>query len=231
MVFKLDKVVPWGRSYVDYCNMFGLRDHDLGLSILDCGGGPASFNAEMTKMGNQVISCDPLYHFEKKAIADRINNTYPSIIEGLKTNFDLFVWQDIQIPEELGKLRLSAMELFLADFEKGLEQKRYLNQELPNLSFDSNQFDLALCSHLLFTYSEQFSYEFHLSSIQEMCRVAKEVRIFPLVDNFTGTPSRHLAPLQQALKLSDYQLKIALVKYEFQKGGNQMLVIKKSNES
>lgn len=229
MVFKLEKVVPWGRSFADYCKMFGLSDRDLELKILDCGGGPASFNAKMSKMGNQVISCDPLYNFEKKAIAERIDNTYPSIIKGLKTNFDLFVWQDIQTPENLGELRLAAMKLFLADFEKGLEEKRYLNEKLPNLSFDSNQFDLALCSHLLFTYSDQFSYEFHLLSIQEMCRVAKEVRIFPLVDNFTGIKSRHLALLQQEIKLKDYQLEIVTVDYEFQKGGNQMLVINKSN--
>ena len=48
MVFKLDKVVPWGRSFADYRDMFDLSDRDLGLKILDCGGGPASFNAEMT---------------------------------------------------------------------------------------------------------------------------------------------------------------------------------------
>ena len=32
-----------------------------------------------------------------------------------------------------------------------------------------------------FLYSEQFSEDFHLAALHDMCRVAKEVRVFPLL--------------------------------------------------
>ncbi|WP_210407368.1 class I SAM-dependent methyltransferase, partial [Hydrocoleum sp. CS-953] len=59
------------------------------------------------------------------------------------------------------------MEKFLQYFPNGVEQKRYLTAELPKLPFEDNKFDLALCSHFLFLYSDQFSEEFHLESILE----------------------------------------------------------------
>ncbi|VEP13203.1 SAM-dependent methyltransferase (fragment) [Hyella patelloides LEGE 07179] len=169
--------------------------------------------------------------FTAKAIEKRILETYPVIIQGLKTNCERFVWQDVSTPDELGKKRLSAMKLFLADFEQGLKQERYLNQELPNLNFASKQLALTLCSHLLFTYSEQFSDNFHLRAIQEMCRVAQEVRIFPLLENFTGEISCHLEPVKKELEQSNYQVKVVSVDYEFQKKGNQMLVIKRTKNA
>jgi hypothetical protein len=60
---KLDKVIPWGRCLDEYIGMFSLTSSDLKRAILDCAGGPASFNAEMTRQGNKVISCDPVYQF------------------------------------------------------------------------------------------------------------------------------------------------------------------------
>jgi hypothetical protein len=46
MAFTLDQVVPWGRSFDEYRRMFALSDDDLGLRILGCADGPASFNGE-----------------------------------------------------------------------------------------------------------------------------------------------------------------------------------------
>ena len=52
----LDEVKPWGRSLSEYRAMFALSDEDLCLRILDCAGGPASFNAEWTERGGAVVS-------------------------------------------------------------------------------------------------------------------------------------------------------------------------------
>jgi hypothetical protein len=62
-MFTLDQVVPWGRSFDEYCKMFALTPDDLQLRIVGCADGPASFNAEATAAGLSVTSCDPLYHF------------------------------------------------------------------------------------------------------------------------------------------------------------------------
>ncbi len=227
--FKLENVVPWGRSLQDYIRMFNLSDRDLQKSIIDCAAGPSSFNLEQYNAGNSVISCDPIYQFTTEQIQNRISETYPIIIKGLETNYHKFVWQDMTSPEDLGQTRMSAMNKFLADFDTGLQQGRYRYELLPNLNFADQQFDIALCAHLLFTYSEQFSLDFHLQSILEMCRVAKDVRVFPLLENFTGEVSAFVEPVIESLLAQDYEVKIEQVAYEFQINGNQMLQITNSN--
>ncbi|NEO28232.1 MAG: class I SAM-dependent methyltransferase [Kamptonema sp. SIO4C4] len=221
--FKLENVVPWGRSLQNYCEMFNLGEAEFQGKILDCAGGPSSFNAEMTGLGRSVVSCDPIYQFTVDDLKGRIQATYPVILEGLKTNFERFVWQEVDTPEQLGEVRLAAMRRFLADLPQGLAEGRYLTLTLPELPFPDSRFDLALCAHLLFTYSEQFDFEFHKKAIVELCRVAQEVRIFPLVENFTGERSRHLDPLLDWLTQQQYQWEIQPVAYEFQRGGNEML--------
>jgi hypothetical protein len=223
--FKLENIVPWGRSFTEYQAMFGLTPADLSGTILDCGGGPSSFNAEMTRKHHQIISCDPIYQFNASEIETRIQETYPVILQGLRDRADRFVWQDIKSPEQLGEVRLAAMQQFLADFPTGKQQNRYQVAQLPQLPFEDAHFSLALCSHLLFTYSEQLSLDFHRDAILEMLRVAKEVRVFPLVENFSGETSAYLQPLTAQLSARGYKVEIERVNYEFQRGGNQMLRI------
>ncbi len=224
MGFKLDKIILWGRSLNEYVGMFHLTPNEFNLAVLDCGGGPASFNAEMALQGYKVISCDPIYQFSTDEIAGRIQETYQTVIDGLKANLANYVWQNIESPEQLGKIRMEAMNQFLDDFPLGLEQGRYVLDELPNLSFKDKQFDLALVSHLLFTYSDHLSLDFHLNSIKELCRVTQEVRIFPLL-NISGEQSDLLLPVLQELDNSGYKTEIQQVNYEFQKGGNQLLKV------
>ncbi len=225
MGFKLASIIPWGRSMLEYIQMFNLTPDELKLNILDCAGGPASFNAEMTLQGYKVISCDPVYQFTADEISQRIQDTYQIVIQGVKANQECYVWQNIQSPEMMGEIRMEAMGKFLEDFPQGINQGRYVTDELPVLPFATNQYDLALCSHLLFTYSEQLSAEFHLASIMEMCRVAKEVRIFPLLQ-LSGEPSPWLQPVINQLQQRGYAAEIKQVAYEFQKNGNQMLCVK-----
>jgi hypothetical protein len=220
--FKLENVIPWGRSLNEYVRMFDLMPEEFSLKILDCAGGPASFNAEMTHQGYNVISCDPISQFSADEIAQRIEETYQTVIDGVKANREKYTWQDIPSPEELGKIRMPAMRQFLKDLPVGIQQGRYITSELPVLSFDTKQFDLALCSHFLFLYSDLLSLDFHLASIQELCRVAGEVRIFPLL-NMSGKVSPVLPSVIKELAAQGYNVEIKRVPYEFQKGGNQLL--------
>ena len=137
---------------------------------------------------------------------------------------DTYVWDEIGSPEELARRRMAAMDTFLADFAAGACDGRYVAASLPHLPFDANTFDLALCSHFLFTYSEHFSWEFHAASIEEMCRVARQVRVFPLVD--TGSnPSAHVDPVRDSLQQHGYDVCIRTVPYMFQVGGDRMMVV------
>jgi hypothetical protein len=222
--FKYKEVVPWGRSFEEYIRMFHLTDEELNLKILGCSDEPASFNSEMNKIGKRVISVDPIYRLNAKRIRQRINDTYDNVISQTYHNRNKFNWESITSVEELGRIRMESMCIFLADYEKGKIERRYLQAELPYLPFNDNDFDLVLSSHFLFLYSENLSLKFHLDSIHEMCRVAKEVWIFPLLD-VNAVRSIHLdhiiIKLQQKGKIVFEQK----VNYEFQKGGNKVLII------
>jgi hypothetical protein len=224
MSFNLHKVVPWGRSFDEYRAMFALSDTDLRATILDCGGGPSSFTAVLSGFGGQVISCDPLYEFSVAEIGKRIDETFNKVIEQTKANMDEFVWTRITSVEELVELRKSAMMDFRKDYENR-DGNRYLAASLPSLPFKDKEFDIALCSHFLFLYSEYLSLDFHISSIRELCRVASEARVFPLLE-LGGRKSRHLYTIVSELQANSYFVDIEEVVYEFQKGGNEMLRVR-----
>lgn len=230
---KLEDVVPWGRSKDEYTRMFGLTSRDLDANILDCAGGPSSFNAEMTREGYEVVSCDPVYRFSVGEISGRIEDVFGSVMDGVRANEKGFSWRDMGSPEGLEEVRRSAMDLFLEDFPRGLSEGRYVEGGLPTLPFDDGKFDLALCSHFLFTYSVQFSESFHLASILEMCRVAEEARVFPLLASSVhavggeGETSPHLGPVIYELKERGYETRVERVPYEFQKGGDEMLRVRR----
>jgi len=219
----LQQTVPWGRSLDEYVRMFALGERELGLRIVGCGDGPASFNAQMSRKGKRVISVDPLYRFSAAEIAQRIDEIAGDMVEGARRKADAFLWTDFHSPEELGQRRLEIMQLFLADYEIGKREGRYVAAALPALPFGDGQFDLALCSHLLFTYSNLLSADDHVSAIREMCRVAKEARIFPVLDMFDGGRSRHLDPVIDRLREQGFTADLVRVPYEFQRGGNEML--------
>lgn len=228
MGFSLDKIVPWGRSYQEYVNMFDLSPADLKLQILGCGDGPASFNAALTQRGGNIVSIDPIYAFDTAQIKNRISETYNLVLEQLDKNQDAYIWETISSVAELGRIRLAAMDEFLADYQAGKRAARYLTGELPTLPFADNTFELALSSHFLFLYSEHLSAEFHLQALQEMLRVAVEVRVFPIV-TLSGTRSPHLAFIMEALENSGFCVEIHLVSYQFQRGANEMLVLKSAS--
>jgi SAM-dependent methyltransferase len=225
MSFTLDQIVPWGRSFDEYVAMFALTNADLGERILGCGDGPASFNAVLTKRGGRVVSVDPLYRFSQEEIGERIRRTSVEILEQTRRNAHEFVWTSIRSVEELGRLRGAAMEEFLSDYPSGVAEKRYVDGELPRLPFPDAAFDLAVCSHLLFLYSEHLSEDFHVASIRELCRVAGEARVFPLLE-LGARKSRHVQAVRARLAAGGYAVSVRTVPYEFQRGGNQMMRIK-----
>lgn len=222
MGFNLDNVVPWGRSFEEYIAIFELGDKDLDCRILGCGDGPAGFNAELSRRGGRVISIDPIYALSGTQIRHRINDTYENVMTQMRKNCDEYIWTTIASVEALGRIRMSAMEAFLADYETGKTEARYIEGELPSLPFADNSFDIALSSHFLFLYSEHFSEEFHFQAVLEMLRVSSEIRIFPLLC-LDGTPSPYTQGLIEKRNERGYRAEVCPVSYEFQRGANKML--------
>jgi hypothetical protein len=177
MAVKLDRVVPFGHSLSEYRLMFKLTADDLKRKILDVAAGPASFNAEMRQQGDFVISVDPIYELSAAVIQQRFDECVDSIIKQVKQSPDDWVWQYHKSADDLRKNRERALQIFLADYQQGKTEQRYITGELPEIPVNQS-FDLVLCSHFLFLYSDQFSYPFHQAAVLKMLSLAKEVRIF-----------------------------------------------------
>jgi hypothetical protein len=231
MPFELHNIVPWGRSAEEYVGMFALTENDLRGRILDCAAGPASFAAELHAAGHCVIAADPLFAYSSEEIRLRVLDTRErmKMINSAREDRHRFIWnRDVPDPEALGRMRLAVMQRFLEDYPAGQRDGRYIAQSLPKLDLPSAGFDLALCSHCLFLYSGRLTLEFHVDSIRDMCRVARETRIFPLVD-LAGRPSAHLDPVRDRLISDGLAVSIVPVRYEFVKGANQMMVVREQS--
>lgn len=222
MAFELKSIVPWGRSYDEYQRMFDLTEQDLAGRTLGCADGPAGFNAEATQKGYRVVSADPLYAFDAASILQRIEETYDEVLAQCRANADNYVWTTIRSVEEMGRIRMEAMRRFLEDYDSGHNDGRYVAAELPELPFDEEAFDLCLCSHFLFLYESHLSYDFHVSAIGEMLRVAPEARIFPLL-TMDSKPSEYAARIIAEADRHGWTVQRHRVPYEFQRGGHTML--------
>ncbi|WP_321506207.1 hypothetical protein [uncultured Methanoregula sp.] len=203
--------------------MFNLSDRDLCRSILGCSDGPAGFNAHMHALGHPVISCDPLYQYSHDQIGCSIRAARDEVMQQVRENPQNFTWNHIRTPSELEQVRMTAMQSFLADYEAGLMQGRYIAGALPRLPFRDQSFDLGLCSHFLFLYNS-LGQEFHLRSIREMARVAREVRIYPVV-NTNGERAEFFEELLCRIRSSGLGARTEPAGYDFLKNGGEMLRI------
>lgn len=230
MAMKLKNVVPLGRSFDEYRLMFNLSKSDLNKRIVGVGDGPASFNAEMKEMGKTVVSVDPIYFFTAKDIARKFDKVFDNIIEQVRNTPGDWTWTYHMSPDDLKQHRKEALNRFTSDFEAGKKEGRYHIGELPALEFQDGVFDIALCSHFLFLYSDHYDYNFHKAAVYEMLRVADEVRIFPILDLMLNR-SPYLERLTKELERDGYKVKIKKVPYEIQRGGNEMMWIYKSTNN
>ena len=225
MAFELENVVPWGRNLEEYRRMFQLSDSDMSGNIAGFGDGPASFNFEATQQGYSVTSFDPIYQFSKDALQKRIDEVRITVMQQMRENMDNYVWTKIKSLEDLESVRMSAMRLFLEDFEKGKQERRYIYHEMPDkLAYEDDTFDIGLSSHFLLMYTV-LGFDFHIQTMTEMLRVCKEIRIFPIVDldaNKTELIEKVIDYFKQR-----YDVEIRKTQYEFQKGDNKLLIIRK----
>jgi hypothetical protein len=112
VAFKLNDVVPWGRTLSEYMDMFGLTESDKKLKIAGFGDGPASFNCEATQKGFHITSFDPIYCFSRDEIEQRISEVRDIVMKQMEENKENYVWENIKNLEELEEVRMSAMNIF-----------------------------------------------------------------------------------------------------------------------
>lgn len=228
---ELDRIIFTGRTYDEYVRMFNLSRDELETnSFLVCPGGASSFPAHATRKGYRVQAGDILYGAGKEelerlgfASADTIRTTMKEAMDG-------YLWDEFGDVEGLLRVRIRSLSDFLADYEKGLEEGRYIPCTLPEIPLADGAVDIVLSDHLLFTYPQFLDMEFHVRSIEEMIRVAKkEVRLFPLISSAGGTRPPFFDDLVRHLRELGLKPSVERTpKYHFQVGGNELLSIRKS---
>ncbi len=109
MGFHYKDIVPWGRSFDEYLDMFNLSEDDLARAIVGVGDGPASFNSGMHQRGTPIISVDPIYRYSEVELRQRIQETYKDIITQAFRNRDKFVWTRFSSVGELVAFRRQTM--------------------------------------------------------------------------------------------------------------------------
>ncbi len=215
-------LVLWGHSLQDYREMFDLTDENLQGAIVDCGSGPTSFNAEMEQAGHQVVSVDELFGLESEMIARQAHHEFDEMQQYVSQNQALFNWDKVGSLHQLVEGRQEGINTFLHDITQGKADERYVGGALTHLPYEDFSFDLALCSHYLFANIPGQDLDYHVAVIKELCRVAKEVRFFPLADR-ENKISDFLGPVLLALQNENYGTEVRHVPYRLQKEGNALL--------
>ena len=110
----------------------------------------------------------------------------------------------------------------ILEYGCGPSAVNYINISDYHLPFADFSFDFALSAHYLFADLDEQTVEFHLAIIRELARVAKEVRIFPLIDR-NGKTSEFLGPVLLGLQQDNYGVEIREVDFHLYPTGNAML--------
>lgn len=226
---KLDNIIFTGRTYDEYVRMFNLsKDVLTANTFFVCPGGASSFTAQATKNGYRVSAGDILYNLSKDELQYHGEASINTTREKMGDVVDGYNWDEFGNVEGLLQARSKSLSDFLADYQKGTEDGRYIQCTLPKLPLADEEVDVVLSDHLLFTYPQFFDSEFHVRSIEEMIRVAKkEVRLFPLVSSASGTRPPFFDNVIRHLHGLGVKTAIKTTEYHFQVGSNEMLVIQK----
>ncbi|GAA3436861.1 hypothetical protein GCM10018954_064710 [Kutzneria kofuensis] len=209
-------VLVTSRSAAEYRAMFDLSPADLTGRVLDCCAGGSGFAADVP----DAIAVDPAYALGYDEMARLVRAGLRDGDRMIDANRDRFEWEWYGTTERRAAMRLDAAESFLADLRA--RPGRYVAASLPDLPLAADSVELALCSHLLFTWANQLDEQWHHRAIAELVRVARrEVRIFPLVLQGSGEPVEFLDRLRSSLPANE----LREVPYRFQRGARHMLVI------
>lgn len=225
----IDRVVFVGRTLSEYKEFLDLDIDSLkGSKVLDCPSGPSSFVAEANRMGIKAVGCDSFYDLPLEQLVSKGLKDISHVIERLSEKMHLFKWDYYSSVAEVKESRTRALKLFKEDFQIGLKKQRYVKASLPFLPFSDESFVLVLSAHFLFIYDDKLDYEFHLNSILELTRVcSREVRIYP-VQSMNARIYPYMDKLISDLRERGLEVRIVEVGFEFLKGSNYMLQIRRA---
>lgn len=221
------RLVLWGHHLDEFIDMFDLSATDLKKRFFEYTCGATAVNAELTALGGHCVSYDAWFELDRESLAKEIAHQFDSRIREFQAQQQILDLSRYGSFEQLIAYRQEGIATFLADYEQGRLDKRYVPDWTPHqvpqkLPFKHGSFDIALVAHAFFSDVPYQTIDDHLFMIEELARVAKEVRIFPLVDA-EGIPSPCLGPVLLGLQQANFGAEVREVTYHLQPKGNAML--------
>jgi hypothetical protein len=215
------------RSFEEYVAMFSLTPADLQGRVLDCPGGGSSFTARARNLGGDPIAVDPVYAMPAADLADlALRETERGSLHTAEAE-RRYRWAFFRDVAEHRRVRRLSATVFGHDVANS--PGSYVAAGLPTLPFEDASFDLVLSSHFLFMYADRLDLTFHVRAMLELVRVCRaEVRVFPLVDQVGARHPELLDAIRDALEPRGFVVDVIRVGYEFQRGGDEMLVVRRS---
>ncbi|MDF1645853.1 MAG: hypothetical protein P1U61_02575 [Legionellaceae bacterium] len=217
------KRVLWGHHVSEYQEMFDVSGKMFTQNLLEYGCGPSAVNAELHAAHHtNIVSVDPLFEYPKLQLEREVMQAFDERVAEVHKDPSQFNVACYGGMDAFLESRRAGMHLFFKDYERGVFEGRYKALSGIQLPVDDFTFDLALSSHYLFVGSNEQSVDFHLKTIRELVRVAKEVRIFPLVER-EGEPSALLGPVLLGLQQANLGAEVREVSCALYPEGNAML--------
>jgi hypothetical protein len=217
-------IAPYGRSFEEYCLMFALEERDRVKRVIGVGDGPCNFNAEATRRGWRVVSVDPLYGLPREEVKARVQAAIEPMVASVALTPQHWTWSRHKDATALSEHRRATVRDFTGDLAEGARAGRYVAAALPSLPFRSGAFDLALCAHLLFSWSGVLDLDFHRQAIAEMLRVAGEVRIFPTSKNLAMRRSRYVSAIAAEWTARGCDVRIGTMTTPQYAAGEQLII-------
>ncbi|MBD0323609.1 MAG: hypothetical protein ICV72_09515 [Aldersonia sp.] len=212
------------RSFEEYQAMFALPD-DVKGPVLDCPGGGSSFTASANARGIEALAVHPVYELTPDDLSARIAAEVGRGRLWASENAQRYVWDFYGDVAGHTRVRSESAALFGSDYRHHPEL--YRCARLPELPFPDNAFGLVLSSHLLFTYADRLDVGFHVAALLEMVRVSfDDVRVFPLLDMAGRNVDAMVDAVTAELAKRGIEAQRVRVRYEFQRGGDEMLVVR-----
>lgn len=216
------EVIPgWVHGLEEYKQMFDLKPVDFEKRILDFPGSISSFNADVHEKAPNVVSGDAIYRLDTDEMRDYAATVLDADADYLKKHADKLLRRGAAALDEIFAMWERNKLHFIQDYAAGKREGRYEAVLMPELPYKDHQFQLALCSDYVFNRHIQNDCRPD-QVVKELCRVAEELRIFPLLTE-AGDVSEWLGPIMLELQKNNYGLEVRQVSFENLKGGNAML--------
>lgn len=216
-------VMVTSRSFDEYVAFFALDPDTLPARIIDVSAGASGFTAEANRRGVCAIAVDPAYSLGNDQLTERVRADVERGRGMIADNTVRYTYDWYGSPERRTRLRSDALTDFLED--RAARPERYVRGALPELPFADDSADLALCSHLLFTWAGVFDEAWHDAALTELLRMAPEVRIFPFALRGAGDAIEFVPRVLDRLRRAGHGVEIRATAYEFQVDVKDVLVL------